>query len=437
MTRFAYAVSFVLVSLAAVSSVRAQTGYRPKYEYGEARFGIAAADFRSDSETVNNLEVYYKIFNDALSYQKTSEGYIAQYEVAIIVEGEDGRQISGGTKDGQIKAADFAETRRSEDFTINIVKMTVPPQDITVRAILTDKTAQNSVEEKIVLKRRQYWGKYPCLSRIEFARDIGAAASDSKFNKGSRRIIPSVTRIFGGDSDSLLRYYQEAYPGESHDKYCRIITRIMHRTRGVAYADTLDLGDFTAVEEMGREIDVSALAPGDYELDMRLEGRRGRLYDRLTEEFEMELTAETMFRSDYAAAVEMLKYLATKQESDQLKKATTPEERKKVWDAFWALRNTDDHDRENPTKEEYFRRIRHANRYFSYMKREGWRTSRGMIYITYGEPDEVEDYPFELASKPYQIWHYYRTIPSRSFLFIDEWGDGNYDLQPPYDGVSY
>jgi GWxTD domain-containing protein len=184
-------------------------------------------------------------------------------------------------------------------------------------------------------------------------------------------------------------------------------------------------------------LDISRLAPGDYDLEIRVEGRRGRMFDHLTESFELELTAETMFRNDYATAVEMLKYIATKGESNALKKARTPQEQKVAWDAFWATRDTQPHDQENPTKEEYFRRVRHANRYFSYMKREGWRTGRGMVYIAYGEPEEVEDFPFELATKPYQIWHYYRTIPARSFLFVDEWGDGNYELQPPYDGIGF
>jgi hypothetical protein len=71
------------------------------------------------------------------------------------------------------------------------------------------------------------------------------------------------------------------------------------------------------------------------------------------------------------------------------------------------------------------------------MKKEGWKTTRGMIYIMYGEPDELEDYPFELSRKPYQVWLYYRLSPPRKFLFIDEWGTGDYELQPPYNGLDW
>ncbi|MDD4050837.1 MAG: GWxTD domain-containing protein, partial [candidate division Zixibacteria bacterium] len=416
------------MSVIAVTVVWGQTGYRPKYEFGEARFAVDAVDFRSDTTGINDVEVYFKVFNDALSYRKTDSGYLAEYEVVIVVEGDDGRQIASQTKNGRIDAANFAETKRSGDFIINVVNFTLPAQDLSVRAILTDKTAQNSQEEKVTLKKRDYWAKYPVLSRVQFARDISPITVESKFNKDGMRVIPNVVRLYGRDNDSILQFYEEIYPGESTDKYCKLITRIYHRTRGTVHADTLLLGDLTAVQKEHHTIDVSNLAPGDYELDLRIEGRRGRLYDQLTAPFELELTAESMARNDYPTAVEMLKYLANKGEIDLLKKAKTPEERKATWDAFWITRSKEPRDEENPTKEEYFRRIRHANRYFSYMKREGWRTGRGMIYITYGEPEEIEDYPFELATKPYQIWHYYRTVPSRSFWFVDNWGDGNYEL---------
>jgi len=434
-------ITAVVVGLAIVSAAATaawgQTGYRPKNELREARFAVDGVDFRSDTAGMNRLEVYYKIFNDALSYVKTDSGYTARYEVAVVVEGDKGRQIAAQTKSNQLQVASFAETRRPGDFIINVVTFTLPSQDITVRAILTDLVAQNSQEEKISLKKREYWGKYPALSRVEFARDISPMTTESKFNKEGMRIIPSVNRMFGGDDDSLLQFYQELYPGASPEKHIKIVTRIYHRTRGTVYADTIEVNEPASVWRRPRRLDVFRLAPGDYEMEIRVEGRRGRLFDHLTEAFELELTAETMWRNDYATAVEMLKYITTKGEADALKKAKTPEEQRAAWDAFWTARDQETHDPENPTKEEYFRRVRHANRNFSYMKREGWRTGRGMVYITYGEPEEVQDFPFELATKPYQIWRYYRTIPARNFLFVDEWGDGNYELQPPYDGVGF
>ena len=59
------------------------------------------------------------------------------------------------------------------------------------------------------------------------------------------------------------------------------------------------------------------------------------------------------------------------------------------------------------------------------------------IYIQYGKPDQIEDYPFELSSKAYQIWYYYSIGERRRFIFVDEWSDGDFKLQYPYDGRSW
>jgi GWxTD domain-containing protein len=435
-------ISIILIVLAlaftcGAPTLSAQTGYRSANEFGEARFAIEAADFRSDKDELHTLEIYYKIFYDALSYQKTETGYEASYEIAIVVEGKSGEQIEGIIREGEIKVKTFAETRRSRDFVINLVTINLNEQDIVIKAILTDKLSQSSREVEEELKKREYWNKYPSLSRVEFGREVSPVSKESKFNKYDVRVIPSVTRLFGGDFDTVLTYYQEAYPGRNKVKYAKLITKIYSRIKGLVYSDTISYGEVNETKREVHNINVSSLRPGDYELEIRLEGRRGKLYDKLIEEFELELTAETIFQNDYKTAIEMMKYLATREELKRLKNSKTDEERRHHWDEFWKLRGNDRRDQENPPKEEYFRRIRHANRYFSYMKREGWRTTRGMIYVTYGEPDEVEDYPFELATKPYQVWLYYRLNPPRKFLFIDEWGDGNLELQPPFNGLDW
>jgi hypothetical protein len=77
---------------------------------------------------------------------------------------------------------------------------------------------------------------------------------------------------------------------------------------------------------------------------------------------------------------------------------------------------------------EYYYRVHVANQRFS-GHREGWRSDRGMIYILYGEPDAVEEYNFEINSKPYMIWLYYSV--NRRFVFIDNTGFGDYQLSQP------
>ncbi|MFH1701516.1 MAG: GWxTD domain-containing protein [Candidatus Zixiibacteriota bacterium] len=418
-------------------SLSDQTGYRGSDEYGEARFAIDAADFYSGEDDKNFLEIYYKIFYDAFGYQKLENGYEAKYEISFTVTGNDNHPIEGITKNGKIKVNSYAETRRSEDFIINMVSFPFEPQDIKIDASLTDESGSILATISKKIPKKSYTQKYPTISRVELAHDILESTDSSKFNKENMRIIPKVMRVFGGEEDSLLSFYHEVYPGDKSDKYTKLIIGLYHRHKGLMRADTISYGEIIDVKREFQTINIKDIYPGDYELELKLIGRRGREYDKITEEIEMKLTGESMFVTDYETLIDMMKYLTNNKEHKKLKDAMTLEDRRRVWDEFWAIRASEGNSTINPTKAEYFRRVRHSNRYFTFMNKDGWKTTRGMVYITYGTPDEVEDYPFELATKPYQIWHYFRRNPPRNFLFVDEWGDGNYELQPPYDGLGF
>ncbi|HEX9615291.1 MAG TPA: GWxTD domain-containing protein, partial [Bacteroidota bacterium] len=78
--------------------------------------------------------------------------------------------------------------------------------------------------------------------------------------------------------------------------------------------------------------------------------------------------------------------------------------------------------------EEYYHRVEYANKNFGHYM-DGWKTDRGMIYIRFGSPDNVERHPFDMNTKPYEIWYYYEL--ERQFVFVDETGFGDYRLRYP------
>ncbi|HTP12126.1 MAG TPA: GWxTD domain-containing protein, partial [Bacteroidota bacterium] len=129
---------------------------------------------------------------------------------------------------------------------------------------------------------------------------------------------------------------------------------------------------------------------------------------------------------DIDKAIDQLRYVATSDELDSLHAGTTPEDRRKKFLAFWNKRNPDPTSGRNPLMEEYYRRVDYANKSFTrYM--DGWKTDRGMVYIRLGPPDNIERHPFEMGSKPYEIWYYYSL--NRDCIFVDYSGFGDYRLQ--------
>jgi GWxTD domain-containing protein len=135
--------------------------------------------------------------------------------------------------------------------------------------------------------------------------------------------------------------------------------------------------------------------------------------------FDMDETTVSL-ETNPVESIALVKYIAKAEEIKELENAN-PEDRTKVWEAFWARRPAG-------FKEEFFARVRYANEHFSNLG-PGWKTDRGMIYITYGPPDQVESHPNNMEGRPYEIWTY--DSSRRRFVFVDYDGFGRYELYTP------
>jgi GWxTD domain-containing protein len=131
--------------------------------------------------------------------------------------------------------------------------------------------------------------------------------------------------------------------------------------------------------------------------------------------------------SDITKAAEQMKYIARGGEIKKIKKAKGNEQ-EQLFKEFWASKDPTPGTERNELMEEYYRRVAFATESFGTYN-EGWKTDMGMVYIILGPPNDVERYPFEENSKPYEVWYYY-TI-NRRFTFVDYTGFGEYRLINP------
>jgi GWxTD domain-containing protein len=90
-----------------------------------------------------------------------------------------------------------------------------------------------------------------------------------------------------------------------------------------------------------------------------------------------------------------LRYITTKGEYEEMSKASYA---KPLVDAFW-LESGSTKERARELIRIYYGRVEEANRYFTTYT-EGWRTDRGMIYLVFGPPIELE------ISESQEKWHY-------------------------------
>jgi GWxTD domain-containing protein len=137
---------------------------------------------------------------------------------------------------------------------------------------------------------------------------------------------------------------------------------------------------------------------------------------------------------DIDIALQEMRYILNPDSLDKYEDASL-EDKKTFFIKFWEERNPDPSTSINKLKDEYFRRVNYANKHFSAFGQEGWKTDRGRILIKFGFPDDVERYPFEMGTYPYEVWKYYAE--RKVFLFEDRTGFGDFRLHPNYINMEF
>jgi GWxTD domain-containing protein len=139
---------------------------------------------------------------------------------------------------------------------------------------------------------------------------------------------------------------------------------------------------------------------------------------------------------------EEVPYIIETEERKQFLTLASDAERDNFIKAFWDVRNPNPGSDINEYREEHYRRLAYANQYFGNISaQDGWRTDRGRIYITLGEPKQKADYPERRNVRPLLIWFYEAAtpaLPSHFYIVFYKRSFGeDYTLYSPYqDGPS-
>lgn len=404
---------------------------------GHEKLPVDYATFATDSAGIVRLEVYYQVFNYVLQFQKIGDLFEAKYEMSVTVKDKKGKQLAASTQEGKVKVISDDQATSWSNYRTKQLNFRLPSGKYKLKLTLRDKNTKTVLTRDLDVKLENRIGRLPTLSDIELVQFAGKRQESAEsFAKGDLTLVPSVTGSFGGNEDNRLLYYLEIYRGRDMTERVRMETVLRKAGRKMVYRDSLTALLSESSVRQFRQVSLSDFLPGDYELEVVLKGRRNKKLDSRHKEFRIAWSAEAVLKHDYEAAMEQLAYIASRDEIKALKKQKTLEERIKAFDEFWLEHDPTPGTPENELKTEFYHRVSIANQRFTIMRRDGWRTDRGRIYIQYGEPDQIDDYPVAAGGQPYQQWHYYRYGPYRKFTFVDEHEDGDYRLQFPYDGLN-
>jgi GWxTD domain-containing protein len=396
--------------------------YRPRFSVdGTIQLGASGQP---------TVRLDYRLSRSELLFERTPPaGYRAAYEVRVIFYREKGnRQLTGDTYTRELHAASYSETRqRGEDISDHL-DFQVPAGKYKVEVAITDLVAERISGTAIPVE-------VPAAPQgLVWFSDLTLGTVEPVPGAATPRFVPNPSRRYGENLTVFAvsgEIFDRTNAGSVRDSTYRLYYKVASET-----GEEVVAGDTTLVKLPGRTAFVLLprvvhVGPGTYRFTVAMNvtpvpGTKDRKNSSIRRDkgFEVDQSRATLgFAS--SQSVEVLRYVATQQEMDEIGKLKTEDERKAFWDSFWKRRDPTPETPENEARDEFYQRVQYANQHFS-TGGPGWRSDMGRIYIMFGRPDEVIRNPFNFDRPPEEIWHYYRD--NRTFVFVDRDGFGRYVL---------
>ena len=416
--------------------VWAQTDFGVEGGFGDRYFFVDCASFREDRGERYEVEICYKIYNPKLTFVKSKGGFSASYELNLGILHKGGEQVASKSIDNNYSVSSYDNSVSSEEYLVGISRFSLYSGEYTLVAKLVDHNSRRTTTLKKNFVMPSRLKKGTVISDILISTSAQQDSSENDFVKLGKSLIPSVSNILG-ENDSTMFAYFEVYPDPRKPRPCFLVYRIS----GSKQVKSEEKDSLKIAQKMLAQIkrfEVQELLAGDYVLSISAYSDNGKLLAESGRNFRIEWSPLSLLRRDYDEAIRQLKYIAEEEEMDRLEKVE-PQDREQAWSDFWKSKDPTPDTQDNEMKDEYYKRLNYANVNFGIYGKEGWETDMGMVYITYGYPDEMEKHYFDRetdqAHGEYMIWYYFRLRPERRFLFKD-YGYGEYRLEYPYDGIQ-
>jgi len=312
----------------------------------------------------------------------------------------------------------------------------------------SDSTQKKSITEYIVVN--PFIRDNTAISGIQLASNIkqGSENTSSIFYKNTYEIVPAPSAIFS-KNQPVLFYYSELYNiKENADNSDLRFDQIVANSKGqIVNIESKKLSrSLGSRVEVGKVV-VPKLPTDTYTLVLNLidssanygvsSSKRFFVYNpdiAIVDTFQQTTSPvlSTMFGAMSEEELDDLfaksKYIATPAEAEKYKVISTVEAKREFLYNFWKTRDDNPSDEGNNYFRKYLQRIKEANLKFTALKKEGWKTDRGRVYLIYGEPSEIERYPNQIETRPYEIWHYQNIEGGAFFVFADITGFSDYQL---------
>ena len=432
--------NFFIVFLLLTFSILPQSSFDFEFDY--AQFGY--------DTTSNFLEIYYS-FNQA-SLKINSENSHSNLQGLLKVFIKNSETLDTLVLNQWKVRHEIDTSSVSNQVLVGTLGFVVPKGNYHCEITgsdLNDPSKLRLISEEI--KVTPYIQKELNISDIQLASKMiqGSENKGSIFYKNSFEVIPIPNVVFGKSQPALF-FYTEIYNLQSGSLKSEQLkmSQMIYNSRGKLVKDKhkyLTRSSDTRVE-VGSHI-LTTYPTDSYTLVISLidsaanigisTAKKFFVYNPdivVVDTFEVSTTPVlssafgSMSEEELDDLFDKSRYISSKNEIEKYEKLNTRDGKREYMFEFWKAKDEMTSTSENEFYRQYLQRIELCNDRYTSMGKPGWKTDRGRVYLLYGEPTEIERYPNQLETRPYEVWQYTEIEGGVYFIFADLTGFSDYTL---------
>ncbi len=317
-------------------------------------------------------QVGLSLTNRSLSFERDGRSFAATFRAEISFA-RAGQPTVSHTRDEVVRVAAFEETQRSEESIVFQQGFLLEPGDYTVTVVLRDlgANATSRVERAITV---------PAFGAGSVTAPILAYATSGRQVRADS--VPLLLNPRGtvaqGTQDTLIMYVE----GYGFSRPTTVPVEVRDDRGTIVHRDSIRFLGGRELE--GRVIRINATSPPLGELTVAILGPSGV---PRTEQVLVSFSRGWVV-TNYDNLLSLLRFFSYPQWVARLRDASTAE-RSELWREFWVATDPSPETPENEALDLYFTRIAIANERWREEGPNAWRSDRGEVFITLGQPDLI------------------------------------------------
>ena len=434
-----YSLFLVIINM---TNVQSQTSFIP--------LSVEHALFRG-SENQAYLEVYLSFYENYLTYILQDKKYVAEYiALAEIIQND---SLLDQKVDRRISEIDTSLTTINIRKFINVFKFYLEAGLYTVKIQVRDQNSTKFGEYEFDFAATPFSKTDLVMSDIQLCSKITPDTAKTEFMKNSFLTLPNPENLFSL-SHPVVYYYAELYnlshspsaPGNYlvhtniTDLQGKIIKDYPPKSHQKPGESVVIVGGHNIV----------TLPPANYYLNLEVKDEQTQVTIRDSKKFSFYKPIEHVSsqgdslglfskaevnigiyldysEEDLNKEFAKAEYLSNKEER-KIFKNLDQEGKRSFLAKFWKKFDPDPQTELNEFRKQYMELVDYANKNYGVMRKDGWKTDRGRVLLTYGVPNEIQRYYMEIDKKPHEIWQYQQLEGGVIFVFADLTGFGEFDL---------